>query len=89
MNVVTASICGGNLKSKTNLTKKIDVPRRRLSGGMRIRKHVFKSDKSCFKFSKRKIRNDAVSEEDKDLRMIFGFPQNHCAQQTTKKISTE
>jgi hypothetical protein len=33
MNVVTASICGGNLKSKTNLTKKIDVPRRRLSGG--------------------------------------------------------
>jgi hypothetical protein len=71
MNVVTASISGENLKSKTNLAKKIGVPRRRLSGGMRIREHVFKSGKSCFKFSKRKIRNDAVSEEDTNLRMTF------------------
>ena len=79
MNVVTASISGKNLKSKTNLAKKIGVPRRRLSGGMRIQEHVFKSDKSCFKFSKRKIRNDVGSEEDKNLRMIFGFLQNHRA----------
>ena len=48
MNVVTASISGENLKSKTNLAKKIGVPRRRLSGGMRIREHVLKSEKSCF-----------------------------------------
>ena len=86
MNVVTASISGENLKSKTNLAKKIGVPRRRLSGGMRMREHVFKSDKSCLKFSKRKIRNDAVFEEDKHLRMIFGFLQNHRAQQETKGI---
>jgi len=86
MNVVTASISGENLKSKTNLAKKIGVPRRRLSGGMRMREYVFKSDKACFKFSKRKIRNDAVFEEDKHLRMIFGFLQNHRAQQETKGI---
>ena len=54
MNVVTASISGEHLKSKTNLAKKIGVPRRRLSGGMRIREHVLKSDKYCFTFSKRK-----------------------------------
>jgi hypothetical protein len=49
MNVVTG---GKKIKSKTNLAKKIGVPHRRLSGGMRIREHVLKSDKSFLNFRK-------------------------------------
>jgi hypothetical protein len=52
MNVVTASIGGKNIKSKTNLPKKIGVHHRRLSVGMRIRELVLKSDKSFLNFRK-------------------------------------
>jgi len=60
-------------KCRKRLARKLDLPIRRISGGKRIRTKVLTSDNSCWSFTKRKTRSDALSDEVK--RKVYEYWQ--------------
>ena len=59
------------------MSKLLGVPVRRLRGGKRIRTEVLKTDASCWDYTKRKTRQDAISAEVKQLAYDFWLsPEN-------------
>lgn len=74
MNILSASVSGESVndpKADRNIAKKLGLKPRRLFGGKTIRTQILKTDKSCFEITKRKTRNDALSEDVK--KTIFDF----------------
>ena len=72
MNTIIASISGENVsekKCRKRLARKLPI--RRISGGKRIRIKVLTSDNSCWSFTKRKTRSDALSDEIK--RKVYEY----------------
>jgi hypothetical protein len=70
MNILSASASGENISdtgSKSKLARKLGLPRRRLSGGTRIRTRVLHSDRASYTETVRKVRSDAVSDTVKQL----------------------
>ncbi|MES9884023.1 MAG: hypothetical protein ABW185_24515 [Sedimenticola sp.] len=91
MNVISASVSGENLsKKRLYLANKLGVTPRRLSGGKRIRKELFKGDKSCFQFTERKTRSDCISAENKKLIYEFwkspGISRPSCNKNEIKRV---
>jgi hypothetical protein len=74
MNTIISSISGEKVsekKCRKRLARKLDLPIRRISGGKRIRTKVLTSDNSCWSFTKRKTRSDALSDEVK--RKVYEY----------------
>jgi hypothetical protein len=79
MNTIIASISGENVsekKCRKRLARKLDLPIRRISGGKRIRTKVLTSDNSCWSFTKRKRRSDALSDEVKRKLRFMNIGKN-------------
>ncbi|CAG2234147.1 unnamed protein product [Mytilus edulis] len=64
MHVISASVSGENISKgeKSKAARKLGLHPRRLSGGKRIRTSVFRSEKSCYEFTKRKTRSDITPD---------------------------
>jgi hypothetical protein len=74
MNVLVASVSGEEVtkrKCRKNLAKSLGLPARRITRGNRIRTTVLKSEKSCWTYTSRKTRSDALSDETKRLAYNF------------------
>lgn len=74
INIITASVSGEAIESnnqKAKLARKLGLPRRRVSGGQRVRATVLTSEKSCWTYTNRKTRHDALSENTKKL--VYDF----------------
>ena len=74
MNVLSASVSGEDISdpdSERKIAKVLALKKRRLFVGKRIRTKILKTEKSCFKITKRKTRSDPVSENVK--RTVFDF----------------
>ncbi|VDI21005.1 Hypothetical predicted protein [Mytilus galloprovincialis] len=72
--IILAAVSGESVtenRCKKKLASKLEVPIRRLSGGKRIRTNVLRSEQSCWTITKRKVRSDAISDEDKRLAYNF------------------
>lgn len=70
--LITASVSGENISQTNdnlNLSKKLGLTPRRISGGQRVRQSVLETD--CFHLTKRKVRKDALSKA--DLKKIYDF----------------
>ena len=69
MNTVLASISGEDLsekKVKVKLANRLGVSVKRVSGGQRLRTKVMKSETSCWEYTKRKTRCDAIDDSLKE-----------------------
>ncbi|XP_060558369.1 uncharacterized protein LOC132718670 [Ruditapes philippinarum] len=74
MNSITTTISGESVsksRCKVKLAKKLGVPVRTIAKGYIIRSQISHADESCFKYTTRKTRKDAISEELK--RKIYDF----------------
>lgn len=74
MNVLVASISGEQVtqsRCRKNLAKKLGLPVRRISKGNTIRTTVLKTERSCWTYTFRKTRTDAISTETKQLAYDF------------------
>ena len=66
MNSVTSTLSGESVKKskcKIKLAKKLGVPARTIAKGYKVRSQIFHTDESCFKYTIRKNRKDALSED--------------------------
>ena len=69
MNTVLASISGEDLsekKVKVKLANRLGVSVKRVTGGQRLRTKVMKSETSCWEYTKRKTRCDAIDDSLKE-----------------------
>jgi hypothetical protein len=92
MNTLIASISVENVsekKCRKRLARKLDLPIRHISGGKRIRTKVLTSDNSCWSFTKRKTRSDALSDEVKIK--VYEYCKNlmFCGRQEINAMSRE
>ena len=74
MNIISASVSGEAVKkirSKLSLAKILGVPTRRISSGFSIRTKILHTQSSSYLYTKRKVRSDALSDEDRKLAHDF------------------
>ncbi|XP_061188279.1 reticulocyte-binding protein homolog 2a-like [Saccostrea echinata] len=75
VDILAASVSGPLVqksRAKVDLARKLGMPVRRISKGVRIRQRVLHSEQSSFEFTKRKTRSDKLTEEVQKQYMIFG-----------------
>ncbi|XP_062602228.1 reticulocyte-binding protein homolog 2a-like [Saccostrea cucullata] len=64
-------------RAKVDLARKLGMPVRRISKGVRIRQRVLHSEESSFEFTKRKTRSDKLTEEvQKTVYDFWCLPEN-------------
>ena len=74
MALLTASVSGESIKqsrSRVSLAKRLGVSVKRLARSAPARTQILHSNKSCFEYTKRKTRSDALSDDSK--KRIYDF----------------
>lgn len=74
MNLIISSVSGEKIrdnKCRKKLARKLGLPVRRVSRGHAIRTSILKSEKSCWIYTTRKTRSDALKPETKKIMYEF------------------